>query len=47
MKNYKEIELLDMKKIIGGGKYDKQGYNLGNAVGNVIRGAGTLWGIFK
>lgn len=47
MENYKKLSSIDMLKINGGGRYDKQGYQLGQNVGKFIKGAVTIWGLIK
>lgn len=45
--NYQTLNEKELQAIIGGGQYDKSGYNLGKNVGNVIKGIFTLRGLFK
>lgn len=46
MMNYTKISSADMKTINGGGKYDKQGYQLGQTVGRVLGFGITIAGFF-
>lgn len=47
MKNYQNLSTVESMNIIGGGKYDKQGYNLGVTVGKIVKGVITIWSLFK
>lgn len=47
MKNYQSLSTAESMNIIGGGKYDKQGYQLGVNVGKIVKGAVTIWKLFK
>ncbi|WP_438734589.1 hypothetical protein [Enterococcus sp. AZ128] len=47
MENYTVLSSTEILKINGGGKYDKQGYQLGQNVGRFVKGAVTIWGLFK
>lgn len=42
MENYKKLSSSEILKINGGGKYDKQGYQLGLNVGKFVKGAVTI-----
>lgn len=35
----------ELKGITGG--FNKTGYNIGNTVGKIVKGAATIWGLFK
>ena len=47
MNNYKELSASESRVVVGGGKYDKKGYNLGVNVGKFVKGSLAIWGIFK
>lgn len=47
MDNYQSLSIAESMNIIGGGKYDKQGYQLGVNVGKIVKGALTIWSFFK
>ena len=44
MSNYKELSASKIRTVVGGGKYDKKGYNLGVNVGKFVKGSQFLYG---
>lgn len=45
--NYQTLTDKELQIVVGGGQYDKAGYNLGKSVGTFVRKAAGLWGLFK